>query len=162
MPQPSQYDYFLAYLTTVEIADMPAKEKAVVLLPLAAIEQHGPHLPVYTDSLIAEEVLKRALVQLPINFPLWRLPILHYGKSTEHTSFPGTVTLSAEGLMRALHEIAASIARAGFKRFVILNAHGGNTEVVDFLLRDIRQETGLMTFALHPFLRVAVPAQGLS
>jgi creatinine amidohydrolase len=162
MTTASEHDYFLPNLTTEEVRDLPDKEQAVVILPLAAIEQHGPHLPLYTDSLIAGEVLQRALRKLPSDFPAWCLPLMPYGKSTEHAAFAGTITLSAEGLIRALKEIAASVARAGFRRFVILNAHGGNTEIVDFVLRDIRHEQGLLTFALHTYLRVAVPEEGLS
>lgn len=162
MLSPSDYDHFLPYLTTEEIRSLPDKEKAVIILPLAAVEQHGPHLPIYTDSLIAMEVLNRALRLLPGEFPAWHLPLLAYGKSTEHAAFPGTITLSAETLIHALMEIAGSVARAGFKRFAILNAHGGNTEIVDFVIRDIRAATGLLTFALHTFLRVAVPEVGLT
>lgn len=162
MPTPSDYDFFLPALTSPEIRDLPAKDQIVVVQPLAAVEQHGPHLPVYTDSLIAEAVLSEALKRLPEGFPVWRLPLLSYGKSTEHMAFAGTVSLSADTLIHTLKEVGHSLASSGFKRMVILNAHGGNTEIVDFVIRDIRAETGLMVFALHPYLRVAPIQDGIS
>jgi creatinine amidohydrolase/Fe(II)-dependent formamide hydrolase-like protein len=153
---------FLPYLTSTQIAELPHKDRAVIVLPLASIEQHGPHLPVYTDSIICQEVLGRTLDRLPEDFPIWLLPLLSYGKSNEHIAFAGTMTLAAETLMRVLKEIGASVSRSGFRRLAIVNAHGGNTEVVDFVIRDIREQTKLFVFALHLYLRVATPSVGLS
>lgn len=155
-------EHFLTNLTSRQIAQLPEKDNAVIVLPIASIEQHGPHLPVYTDSIITQEVLSRSLRLLPEEFPVYYLPQISYGKSNEHIRFPGTITLTAETLMRVLMEIGESVARSGFKRLVILNGHGGNTEVIDFVIRDIREKTGLMVFALHIFLRVAPPTEGLS
>jgi creatinine amidohydrolase len=152
----------LPYHTSPEVTNLADKDKVVVVLPIASIEQHGPHLPLYTDSLIAQDVLERALALLPETASVLVLPLLSYGKSNEHTAFPGTMTLTAETLIRVLRDIGASVARGGFKRLAILNAHGGNTEIVDFVIRDIREATNLMVFALHVGLRVAVPAAGLT
>jgi len=163
MPLVADHDHhFLPYLTTHQVAKLPHKERAVVVLPVASIEQHGPHLPIYTDSIIVQEVLDRALALLPADFPVWTLPLLAYGKSNEHAAFAGTITLTSETLIRVLKEIGASIARSGFRRFAILNGHGGNTEIIDFVIRDIREQTGLLVFALHPCLRVAPPLAGLT
>lgn len=153
---------FLPYMTSRQIGSLPDKEHAVVVLPIASIEQHGPHLPIYTDSIITQEVLNRSLALLPEEFPVFCLPHLAYGKSNEHIRFPGTITLSAETLLHVLMEIGESVARSGFKRLVILNGHGGNTEIIDFAIRDIREKTGLLVFAMHIFLRVAPPTEGLS
>src|SRR5512145_2602684 len=153
---------FLPYLTSEQVAHLPDKERCVVVLPLASIEQHGPHLPLFTDSIIAQEVLRRALRLLPEHVHVWHLPLLAYGKSNEHAGFAGTMTLTSETLIRVLKDIGQSVARSGFRRFAIVNAHGGNTEIVDFVIRDIREQTGLLVFALHLYLRVAVPRQGLS
>jgi len=153
---------YLPYLTSREIADLANKELAAIILPLASIEQHGPHLPVFTDSIILEEVLDRALMLLPKDCPVYFLPLQAYGKSNEHSGIPGTITLSSRTLVRVLMDIGMSVSRSGFRRLVILNGHGGNTEIVDFVIRDIRESTGLMVFALHPFLRIAVPSEGLS
>jgi creatinine amidohydrolase len=155
-------DHFLPNLTSRQIAQLPEKDKTVIVLPIASIEQHGPHLPVYTDSIITQEVLSRSLQILPESFPIYYLPQMSYGKSNEHIHYPGTITLSAETLMRVLMEIGENVARSGFKRLIILNGHGGNTEIIDFVIRDIREKTGLMVFALHIFLRVAAPTEGLS
>lgn len=162
MIAPTEYDRFLPALTSPEIRDLPDKDRAVVVLPVASIEQHGPHLPVFTDSLIAEAVLEAALGRLPDDAPVWRLPLLTYGKSTEHAAFAGTVSLTADTLISALRDIGWSLASAGFQRLAIVNAHGGNTEIVDFMIRDIRQETGMMVFALHPFLRLGQVEEGIS
>jgi len=155
-------DRFLPFRTTREIKAIADDDKAVVVLPVASIEQHGPHLPLFTDSLIVQEVLDRSLGLLPADFPVWTLPLLCYGKSTEHTAFPGTITLTSETFISVLKEIAASVARGGFRRLAIVNGHGGNTEIIDFVIRDIRERTGLLVFALHVYLRVAVPAAGLT
>jgi len=152
----------LPYLTTTEIAHLPEKDRAAVILPLASVEQHGPHLPVYTDSIIVWEVLERALALLPDDLPVYYLPLQAYGKSNEHAGIAGTVTLTSETLIRVLTDIAVSVARSGFRRLVILNGHGGNAEIVDFVIRDIREQTDLMVFAIHPLLRVAIPEAGLS
>lgn len=152
---------FLPYLTTDQVAELP-KERAVVVLPIASIEQHGPHLPIYTDTIIVQEVLNRTLALLPDDFPVWILPLLPYGKSNEHAGFAGTVTLTSETLIQVLKEIGASVARSGFRRFAILNGHGGNTEIIDFVIRDIREQTGLLVFALHLYLRIATPSAGLT
>ncbi len=86
--------HFLPHLTSRQIAQMPEKDSAVIVLPIASIEQHGPHLPVYTDSIITQEVLSRSLDLLPENFPVYYLPHMAYGKSNEHIHFPGTITFN--------------------------------------------------------------------
>ncbi len=160
MPPLVSDTHFLPNLTSPQVAGLD-KTRSIVVLPLASIEQHGPHLPIYTDSLIVQEVLDRALALLPSDFPIEVLPLLPYGKSNEHGAFPGTVTLRSETLAQVLKDIGASIARSGFRRFVIFNGHGGNTEIVDFVIRDIREQTRLLVFALHLYLRLARPASGL-
>ncbi len=158
----SHPERFLPFRTTREVKAMTGKEKAVVVLPIASVEQHGPHLPLFTDSLIVQEVLDRSLALLPADLQIWMLPLLCYGRSTEHTAFVGTITLTSETLIKVLKDIAASVARSGFQRLAIVNGHGGNTEIIDFVIRDIRQETGLLVFALHVYLRVATPTTGLT
>lgn len=124
-----------------------AEGTSVAVLPIGAIEQHGPHLPLATDALVAEAVA-RAVVEGDPN--LWRLPTLAYGKSNEHLGFPGTITLTSETLLRVLDEIAASVRRAGFSRLALLNAHGGNTALLSVAARDARVRQGLMVAALNP------------
>ena len=154
-------DRFLPYLSAREIEELD-KENSIILLPIASIEQHGPHLPVYTDSLIAREVLDRILTKSKDDLPLYTLPLLSYGRSVEHLGFSGTVSLSSETLLCVLQEIAGSVSRMGFRRLVILNAHGGNSELIDVAMRDIRTQNDLFVFGLHVFLRIGVPKIGLS
>ena len=139
----------LVHLTWTEIRDLD-KTKGVVLLPVGAIEQHGPHLPVTTDTLLVTNVLKRAMQLLPLNVPAWRLPAVSYGKSNEHASFPGTISLSAETLIAVLKDIASSLHRSGFRRLAFVNGHGGNAALLEMVARDIRLDNGLMVFSIQP------------
>jgi len=156
-----QQKRFLPYLTSKQVKELPDKEKAVIVLPVASIEQHGPHLPVYTDSLINQAVLSQAFSLLPEDFPIWFLPLLPYGKSNEHAGLAGTFTLTSETFIQVLKEIARNVARNGFKRLAIVNTHGGNAEIVDFVIRDIREETDLYVFGLQVGLRIGTNVEGL-
>lgn len=146
----------LARLTWTDVAALD-KDPGVVILPVGAIEQHGPHLPLITDTLLATHVLDRTLSQLPSEVRAWALPPLNYGKSVEHVGFPGTLSLSTETLLAVLHDIARSVRAAGFRRLAFFNGHGGNMAVLDAAARDIRAETGLLCFCLHPSLYVDPP-----
>jgi len=149
-------DRYLAHLSWQDIAALD-KETGVVILPIGAVEQHGPHLPTLTDSLIISEMLDATLAVLPADVRAWALPPLHYGKSNEHIHFPGTISLTAETLRAVLHDVAASVQRAGFRRLAFLNGHGGNVAVLEAAARDIRVATGLMCFCLQPALYVDPP-----
>ena len=138
---------YLPYLTSPEIAALP-KDKAAVVLSVASIEQHGPHLPCVTDSLVGQTLLGMALERLPAEVQVWVVPPLCYGKSNEHRPFAGTLTLSAQTLAAVVRDIALSVARAGFKRLVLLNSHGGNPPVLDYIARDLHEETGMHLFSI--------------
>ena len=139
----------ITHLTWMEIRDLD-KRKAALVLPVGALEQHGPHLPVVTDLLLAERFLDLALERLPDTVNIWRLPALSFGKSNEHSGYPGTFSLSANTLMSAVRDIARGAKDAGFRRLVLLNSHGGNRAVLDMMARDIRAEFGLMVFSVFP------------
>ncbi|GAN54328.1 creatininase family protein [Tanticharoenia sakaeratensis] len=113
--------------------------ETVAILPVAAIEQHGPHLPVYVDACLNEHLLDRALDLLPDSVPATALPIQSVGKSEEHIAYPGTLTLSAETLTRVLIEIGECVARAGVRRLVLLNSHGGQPQILDIVARTLRR-----------------------
>ena len=130
---------FLAYLTTEDIASMPDKADVVILQPVAAIEQHGPHLPLAVDSAIVMGVLGHALARLPAGVPCYCLPPICYGKSNEHIRFPGTVTVSASTLAALLGEVADSVHRMGFRKLAFVNSHGGQPQVVQVAARDARE-----------------------
>lgn len=117
----------------------------IAVLPIAATEQHGPHLGVGVDTYIAEGNLAAARQLLPDDLPVTFLPVLWVGKSNEHISFPGTVTLSAETLIRVIGEIGESVVRAGVKKLVIVNSHGGNVSAMDIAARDLRVRLGILT-----------------
>jgi creatinine amidohydrolase len=131
---------FFPYLTWTDINAMPDKENVVIIQPVGAIEQHGPHLPIAVDSAISLGVLGKALGKLDENTPAYALPCLYYGKSNEHWSFPGTITLTAETLLRVIHEMAESIYRSGFRKLVLMNSHGGQPQVMEIAARDIHQQ----------------------
>ena len=146
----------LAHLTWTDIQALD-KHVGVVILPVGAIEQHGPHLPTLTDTLLVTHMLEAALPLLPDQVQAWALPPLNYGKSNEHTNFPGTMSLSAQTLTAVLHDIAASVHRAGFRRLAFMNGHGGNTAVLEAAARDIRLATGLMCFCMQAGLYMEAP-----
>jgi creatinine amidohydrolase len=136
-----------AYLNWKQVEAIP-KETALLVLPTAAIEQHGHHLPLATDTLINNLLLGKALARMPTDAPIYALPPVCYGKSNEHLGFPGTLSLSATTFMAVLRDIGASVATAGFRKLVLYNTHGGNTSLVDVMARDLRAEFSLRTFCL--------------
>lgn len=131
---------FFPYLTWTEIQEMPHPEKVVLIQPIGAIEQHGPHLPLIVDAAIAQAVLGKALSRLDETIPAYALPTLYYGKSNEHWHFPGTVTLTAQTLITTLMEVGESLYRAGFRKWVLLNAHGGQPQIMEIVARDLHQQ----------------------
>ena len=137
-----------AYLNWKKVEALP-KDATLLVLPTAAIEQHGHHLPLATDTLINNLLLGKALEKLSDDLPVYALPPVCYGKSNEHIGFPGTLSVSAATFMAVVRDIGASVATAGFKKLVIYNTHGGNSSLVDVMARDLRAEFGLRTFALY-------------
>ena len=140
---------FFPYLTWNEVEAIPDKQNTVIIQPVGAIEQHGPHLPLIVDAAIGMGVLGRALEKLDTNIPAFALPMLYYGKSNEHQHFPGTVTLSTETLSATLMEVGESIYRAGLRKLVLMNSHGGQPEVMQMVARDLHVKyDDLMVFPI--------------
>ena len=137
-----------SYLNWKQVEALP-KDSTLLVLPTAAIEQHGHHLPLATDTLINNLLLGKALEKLPADLPVYSLPPVCYGKSNEHIGFSGTLSVSAATFMAVVRDIGASLAASGFKKVVLYNTHGGNSSLVDVMARDLRAEFGLRTFALY-------------
>lgn len=146
-------------LTAPEAATLGAAD-AVAVLPLAAIEQHGAHLPLSTDLDIGNGLIGEALPLLPRWFPLTVLPPLAVGASMEHTSFAGTLSLAPETALHVIGELGAAVARAGLRRLVLFNSHGGNRQVADLAALRLRREHGLLVVKANYF-RFRPPADAL-
>jgi creatinine amidohydrolase len=146
---------YYPYLTWEEIVNLPDKENIVILQPMGAIEQHGHHLPLIVDAEICMGVLARALTDLPAEIPAFCLPPLYYGKSNEHIHFPGTITLSSTTLIAVLHDICSSIYRSGFRKLALVNAHGGQPQILEIVARDFHQQH--LDFSIFPLFIWRVP-----
>ncbi len=125
----------------------------IAVLPLAAVEQHGPHLPLGVDSFIAEAYVARVGKILPDELPVTFLPVQRIGVSVEHLAFPGTLTLSAETAIAVWTELGESLARCGLRKLVLVTSHGGNVAAMELVARDLRARLGMLviTVGWHRF-----------
>jgi len=123
-------------------------KNSLIILPTAAIEQHGHHLPLATDTLLNSYILGRTLELLPDDMPVYALAPICYGKSNEHLGFPGTLSVSATTMMSMIRDLGSSLHSSGFKRLVFYNSHGGNSALVDVMARDLRAEFDFQVFRL--------------
>src|SRR5258705_5798660 len=116
----------------------------IAVLPLAATEQHGPHLPVGTDVMIAQAYLARVHELLPDILPVTFLPLQPVGISTEHIGYPGTLTLPTDVALKTWMALGMSVARAGIKKLVMVTSHGGNSAAMTLVAQDLRANCGLL------------------
>jgi creatinine amidohydrolase len=137
-------------MTTVEFGALD-RERVIALLPVAAIEQHGPHLPVSVDATINHGVLEHALGLMPDTLPVTILPALPVGKSDEHGGFAGTLSLSAETLIRLWSEVGDSVARAGIRKLVLFNSHGGQPQMLDVVASGLRNRHRMLAVAVNVY-----------
>jgi creatinine amidohydrolase len=137
---------FWADLTTRDFANLdPATTVAV--LPLGATEQHGPHLPLSVDQTLVDGVIAACLPSLPAELPVLFLPTQQIGYSPEHSRFAGTLTLSATTVINTWTEIGESVARAGLKKLLLLNSHGGQVSLMDIVARELRTRFELIVYS---------------
>jgi creatinine amidohydrolase len=139
----------LAELRGPEVADLIGPQ-SIIVQPLGAIEQHGPHLPFNTDSIVASAVAAATVDAVGDELDVWLLPALQYTKSNEHAWSPGTVWLSATTLLAVLDDVGRCVAATGARKLVFFNGHGGNSALLNVANREVRLAHGLMTFVAHP------------
>jgi creatinine amidohydrolase len=147
--------HFWSELTTLDFASIDTS-RAIAVLPLAATEQHGPHLPLSVDTDIVNGVVNASLPHLKANqsqadspLPVFFLPTQSVGLSPEHAAFPGTLTLKPETLIRLWTDIAESVKAAGVNKLVLFNAHGGHVGAMDVVARDLRARLGMLVFSVN-------------
>lgn len=150
MPVTTSFPRYWADLSTVDFAQLDASA-TVVVLPVAAIEQHGPHLPVNVDCALAEGIIDAAIQQLPPEFPVLLLPTQSVGYSPEHLCFAGTLSLQPDTLIRLWTELGACVARAGLRKLVLFNSHGGQVSMMDIVARELRSKHGMMVYSTSWF-----------
>lgn len=135
-------------------------DKTIAILPIAAVEQHGPHLPVGTDTIINQSMMNLLAERVPADLDIRILPVQAVGKSNEHIWAKGTITHKATNLIDAWTQIGLEVARAGVKKIVFVNSHGGNEEVMGIVARELRVEAGML--AVKSGWRFGAPEGALS
>lgn len=143
-------------MTWRDLAEADAS-RWIAVLPLAAVEQHGPHLPLGTDAHIAEAYLAGVRSRLPPDLPVTFLPLQIVGSSEEHMAFPGTLSFAAETMISVLRDLGASVRRAGLRKLVIVNSHGGNSPMIDIAARWLRSKHDMLA-VIAAWSRFGYPA----
>jgi creatinine amidohydrolase len=138
-----------------------ATRRWIAVLPLAAVEQHGPHLPLGVDSFIAEAYLSRVAQILPADLPVTFLPLQRVGVSVEHVDYPGTLSVSAATAIAAWTAIGESLSRAGLRKLVLVTSHGGNVAAMELAARDLRRRLNMLTVTVG-WHRFGYPAGAFS
>jgi len=141
---------FWADLATTDFATLD-RALAIAVLPVAATEQHGPHLPLSVDTDLVAGVVRASLPHLPADLPALFLPTQAVGYSPEHTAFAGTLTLKAETIIRLWTDIAESVAATGVKKLLLFNSHGGQVGLLDVVARDLRARLGMLVYSVSWF-----------
>jgi creatinine amidohydrolase len=141
---------FWADLTTCDFAQLDLA-RTIAVLPVAATEQHGPHLPVSVDTVLADGVVAASLAHLPDDVTVLFLPTQAVGFSPEHDRFAGTLTLKIETIIRLWTDIGESVAAAGIRKLVLFNSHGGQVSVMDIVARDLRARRNMLVYSVSWF-----------
>ncbi len=141
---------FWADLTTTDFATL-ALDRTIAVLPVAATEQHGPHLPLSVDTDLVDGVVDASLPHLPADLSVLFLPTQAVGFSPEHARFAGTLTLKSETIVRLWTDIGESVAASGVRKLVLFNAHGGQVSVMDLVARDLRARLDMLVYSVSWF-----------
>ncbi len=150
---------FWSDLTTADLASLDLA-RTIAVLPVAAIEQHGPHLPLSVDTDIANGVVAASLPHIAPDLPALFLPTQAVGYSPEHMRYAGTLTLKAETVLRLWTEIGECVAASGVKKLVLFNTHGGQVGLLDVVARDLRARLGLLVYSVNWFHLPLLDADG--
>ena len=150
---------FWADLSTRDFAQLDLA-RTIAVLPVAAIEQHGPHLPVSVDTMLVDGVVAASLPHLAPDLSVLFLPTQAVGFSPEHDRFPGTLTLKSSTVIQLWTDIGESVAAAGIKKLVLFNSHGGQVSVMDIVARDLRARLGMLVYSVSWFNLPLIDEQG--
>ena len=157
---PSASPRFWADLKSPDFARLDLA-RCIAVLPVAATEQHGPHLPLNVDTTLIDGVIAAALAHLPAALPVLFLPTQVVGLSPEHARFAGTLTLKADTVIRLWTELAESVAANGVKKFLLLNSHGGQVGLLDVVARDLRARLDMLVYSVSWFNLPLVDEHGV-
>ncbi len=133
-PIPNKFEY----LNWQEIESIAKEKRSTVIWPFGAVEQHGPHLPLATDSIFVDDIISEVFKLLPADIPLKKLPTQYIGFSPEHKGFAGTISLSSNLITSMIKEVGGQLSEMGFKRLILINGHGGQISLLNTAARELR------------------------
>jgi creatinine amidohydrolase len=151
MQNPSRYWAHWSTRDFSVLRDAGQLASTIAVLPVAAIEQHGPHLPLNVDTALVDGVVAATVPYVRDDVPALFLPTQAVGFSPEHALFPGTLTLKADTVIRLWTELGESVAATGVRKLVLLNAHGGQVGLLDVVARDLRARLGMLVYSINWF-----------
>ena len=133
-PIPNKFEY----LNWQEIECVAKNKRSTVIWPFGAVEQHGPHLPLATDSIFVDEIISEVFKLISADIPLKKLPTQYIGFSPEHKGFAGTISLSSNLITSMIKEVGGQLSEMGFKRLILINGHGGQISLLNTAARELR------------------------
>ena len=143
---PSEFEY----LSWPEVKNISKDIRSTIIWPFGAVEQHGPHLPLATDSIFVDEIICEVFKLIPSDTPIKKLPTQYIGFSPEHKGFDGTISLSSNLITSLIKEVGVQLADMGFKRLILINAHGGQISLLNTAARELRSVAPKLS--IFPFL----------